>query len=141
MLPVKQSFVSTPNGFVVPGDCIRAAVASVLDLHIELVPHFLLFDKGWGSALADWLYYKNLGMVVYTDDESETEGWKELEIEVRPLAEAPDGVYMVASGDSPNVEGGHALVSYGKEVVHDVHPSNKGLLGEPWEYWHIFPKL
>jgi hypothetical protein len=38
----------------VPGNCIQAAVASLLDLPIDAVPHFLLWEQ-WNVALAEWL--------------------------------------------------------------------------------------
>jgi hypothetical protein len=38
----------------VPGNCVQAAVASLLDLPIEGVPHFVLF-RDWRAVMHDWL--------------------------------------------------------------------------------------
>ena len=42
MIPVYQTIVAKGDG-----DCHRAAVASILDLTIEQVPHFRRFERGW----------------------------------------------------------------------------------------------
>ena len=45
-------FVNDPRG--IPGDCMRTAVASLLDMPTEAVPHFVLFED-WFGAFSLWL--------------------------------------------------------------------------------------
>ena len=42
MIPVTQSIVNGGDG-----DCLRAAVASILDITLEEVPHFVRYKERW----------------------------------------------------------------------------------------------
>lgn len=101
------------------GDCLRACVASLLELGADEVPNFRLADDQWG-AMQDWLAGRGLTA-----------------IRVRP-----DGLYprlnahCIVTGDSPrNSTVLHAVVGKIEDdtihVVHDPHPENTGLNGPP----------
>jgi hypothetical protein len=105
-------FVNDPRG--IPGDCMRTAVASLLDLPPEAVPHFVLFDREWFTAFNMWLAQRGL--------------------RIKPLAkpERP----CLAIGRSPrDVE--HVVVWGPAGLIHDPHPSRAGI--EPRQFWAIDP--
>jgi hypothetical protein len=130
MLPVDQRITKTP-GY---GDCMQAAVASLLELPYEKVPAFrkLQQETGyWHKHLFDFLeangfefngtFYPRFQQfgVEYAD-----KSW----LELRQECPGVKGFYM-ASGPSPRkVKGGHAVIidGYGK-IVHDPHPSRLGV--------------
>jgi len=65
MKPVFQTNNSVPGG-----DCLRACVASILELDIEEVPHFCgeKPHEEWFSRLAIWLRDRGLGCFYTTLD-------------------------------------------------------------------------
>lgn len=97
----------------VPGNCVQAAVASVLGLPIEAVPHFLLWLE-WNHVMVEWLAEKGYS------------------IKCRFTTEIPEERCIVA-GMSPR---GVAHVCVGRDgrVVWDPHPSGAGLtrVDEVW---------
>ena len=115
MIPHTQTiFVDDPRG--IPGDCMRTAVAALLDLPTEAVPHFALFSEpgAWFDAFTLWLKGRGLG--------------------ISPRA-TPD-VECLALGMSPRgVE--HIVVMGPNGLVHDPHPSRDGI--ESREFWALVP--
>jgi len=99
----------------VPGNCIQAAVASLLSLPIDAVPHFLLW-RIWSRALSDWLAERDLA------------------IRVRYVTEIPTERCIVA-GRSPRGVA-HVCVAEGGAIVWDPHPSRDGLVSVA-EAWFI----
>jgi hypothetical protein len=104
--------VGNPDG--VPGNCVQAAVASLLDLDLDAVPHFAASDAWleylvYWSALRGWMVLRH------------NPGW-------RPRM-------AIASGPSPRgVQ--HAVVMLDGEIVWDPHPSHDGILRvtDIWEF-------
>ena len=113
MIPITQTKLHRPPQ---NGNCLNAAFASILEIDIEDIPHFedmMEHGKGqkgersWFPALLDWL--EELGFYLLQWDEP---------------------VYLpcffIANGPSPRgIE--HSVVYKGTEMVHDPHPSGKGL--------------
>lgn len=94
------------------GNCLQAVVASLLDLPLDAVPHFVQIDvdggPNWWNHLVDWLWRR--GHALYGD----------------PL---PGELHM-ASGPSPRAAGIHHVVIYrDDDLMHDPHPDGTGLLG------------
>lgn len=97
----------------VPGNCVQACVAAVLDLPLDAVPHFVLF-VWWDHALRLWL--RGLGL-----DHTTTAAPKGESIAI------PDG-WSLVGGPSPRLANGqHMCVAYDGEIVWDPHPSRDGL--------------
>lgn len=115
MTPHTQTiFVNDPRG--IPGDCMRTAVASLLDLPTEAVPHFVLFDApgDWFKAFNMWINGRGLM--------------------IKPLAKRDVDRQCLAIGMSPrDVE--HVVVWGPEGLVHDPHPSRAGI--EPRQFWAI----
>ena len=100
MKPVDQMFLVNRDG---RGDCLRACVASILELNPLDVPDFALFGHQWLQA-----------MICYCDFDLDT----------------PDEAkgYWIAGGMSPRGIR-HAVVYLDRQMVHDPHPSRSGLVG------------
>lgn len=97
----------------VPGNCIQAAVATLLGKPIEAVPHVLLFDR-WNHMLAEWLAEQGYLMRVRLTDH------------------IPEDRCIVA-GMSPRGVA-HVCVAEAGEIAWDPHPSRAGLIriDEAW---------
>lgn len=92
--------------FGVYGNCMQAAVASMLSLPMEAVPHFVSFTW-WPAALK--LYLRGL------------------DLDSRRIAAPPiPEERALLLGVSPRGYQ-HAVVSEGGEIVWDPHPSRDGL--------------
>lgn len=55
MTPVMQTHLGGPEATIV-GNCMQAAVASLLDLELDDVPHFVQESTEPWDAFARWLY-------------------------------------------------------------------------------------
>lgn len=101
-------------------DCVRACVASIMELSLEDVPHFVAESgKSWRIYLFNWLRAKDLAFV-------------ELSFPIRNIWLSK--AYGIACGKSPRYLDGsmeHACIWQDWKVVHDPHMSRGGLIGEP----------
>ncbi len=106
-------FVNDPRG--IPGDCMRTAVAALLERPVESVPHFVLFDD-WFGAFNLWLRGENL--------------------QIQPIGKGNVDRECLAFGMSPrDVE--HVVVWGPDGLVHDPHPSQAGI--EARQFWALVP--
>lgn len=131
MKPVDQEFVHRPD-IGQHGDCQRAVIASLLELPIIEVPHFL--QDAQGDSV---LYYEALQRFC------RQHGFVYLTVPARSgvaFFGNKNNIYHEISGPSPRGNGVyHAVVGCNGEVVHDPHPSRAGLAGDPatWEYSYL----
>jgi hypothetical protein len=134
MKPVDQQYVKDPalNQY---GDCQRAVIASLMELNIAQVPHFLQEVMDGKTAEQG-----SLGFYGYIDSWLAERGYAMMWSH-NPLLHAPDTVCQI-SGPSPRGNGvWHAVVgTAGGKIIHDPHPSKAGLL-EPhnWGYSFLVP--
>ena len=122
--PQDQEYLSSPD---MPGDCARAVIASLLDLSISAVPHFLHL----ANRTAEGFYHR---IEEFLESHGYAMAWH-----ATPMYHLHEGidVYHYISGPSPRGGGlFHAVVGLNGNVVHDPHPSREGLLGNPndWKY-------
>lgn len=131
MKPIDQEFVNKPE-IGQYGDCQRAVIASLLELPIQEVPHFL--QEAEGDATLFWE-----GIQSFL-------GKRGLAYLTIPARGGPafyglyDGVFHEISGPSPRGNGVfHAVVGRDGEIVFDPHPSRAGLAGDSseWEYSYL----
>jgi hypothetical protein len=117
MTPVDQTISHEGQG-----DCMRAATASVLDLPIEAVPHFLLHGDKWFDVFNSLLW--TLGWDFEGSGRPHKQGRKLL------LEDSFDG-YFLAIVLSRNFEGRTHMVVLDVDgaVVHDPSP-HKNYQGE-----------
>jgi hypothetical protein len=127
MIPVMQRKAHTETAHgeaTVIGDCFNAAVASVLELPYEDVPHFveIYHDEPpdvWHKHFVEWAKERGWWALHYglSGEDFETGEW------------VPPG-YWIASVTTPRNfvtdddgdPGAHAVVMYGRDLVHDPHP-------------------
>jgi hypothetical protein len=128
MTPADQEFTHAPEAGQY-GDCQRAVIASLLDLPISAVPHFLQEAQGDPS-----IYWEKLQAFV------RSHGFAYFTVPARTggaFYGYEGDVYHEISGPSPRGNGvSHAVVGRNGEVVFDPHPSRAGLSGDSasWEY-------
>jgi hypothetical protein len=112
-----------PHSGLVPGNCFQAAVASLLELDLEAVPHIALFED-WRRALRLWARPYGWDPIVLGEG-PHVQGWT-LAAGVRfERADLPDPLILL--GSSPRGTD-HAIVGTPAKVcVWDPHPSRVGL--------------
>jgi hypothetical protein len=127
MIPVRQTILAATerdDGHDTagrPGDCLRACVASLLELPANRVPHFAEDDDWWGF-LAGWCRARGLAADLVSTDA----------VTATPAA-FPH--HVIATGPSPRGDWAHCVVvdtTIGGLMVHDPHPSAAGLAGRPY---------
>lgn len=120
MKPVDQTIFGDGSDGQPHGDCFRACVASILELLIGDVPHFVEDGskpgKHWIFELAAWLRLRGLAYIEAPADAPSIYGMLHVA-----------KVHYIAMG--PAARGfGHATVELDGDLVHDPHPSRAGLL-------------
>lgn len=92
------------------GNCLQAALASVFELDLEDVPHFVAMSgQDWWPSLFRWLAGRNIA-VEYINAPFE------------PL----NALYLKV-GKSPRGQFPHVVVCRNGEVLHDPHPDGTGI--------------
>jgi hypothetical protein len=110
MTPTKQTLFGKHTG-----DCLRAALATLLDLPIWKVPHFSSWSVAyWSRELERWVE-------------------QELDKQIWFVKEMPRD-WCIAVGRSPRSSYPHAVVTKGCKLWFDPHPSNGMLVGDPQYY-------
>jgi len=89
------------------GNCLQAAIATLLNVHLDAVPHFAQF-AWWEGAFVLWLRGHGLDATWVTVENIPASGPTLL------LGKSPRGWGHVCVGDGPN-------------VIWDTHPSHDGL--------------
>jgi len=127
MIAIDQQVIHDPeNGKY--GDCLRACIASILELPSSDVPHFYedgnekIFDEKVSGFLGE------LGLALLN--------LNYFDLSIYPHAtHGKTGIYHILSGYT---ERGtyHAVVGLDGSIVHDPHPSKAGLIGDKNE-WQI----
>lgn len=118
MTPVDQTRFYDPSLPVDQqrGNCLQAVIASLLDLPLDEVPHFVQDDVNSGGRVNWWN-----SMIEFVH----THGWglHGATLETHP------GEHLMVSGPSPRGQGIHHVVVYRDgQMVHDPHPDRTGLL-------------
>jgi hypothetical protein len=124
MKPVHQTILTAPGG-----DCFRACVASIFELPLEAVPHFLgdaAGDANWTDGqwrrLVEFAQARGY-MPWWIDPEKDPHG--DAAEQVRDL-EARDGHYVATVRPYAGSRLGHCVVMQGGRLVHDPMPGGIG---------------
>lgn len=121
---VRQRYLhDNPEG--IPGDCLRAAVASLLGFDLDEVPHFLRFASPTDDT-ADpddlwWYAFHGFAATLVPPHR-----WVETEVDPRnpEIPERP----CILSGKSPRGDFNHAIAYFGDGLWWDPHPSDDCIL-------------
>lgn len=126
MIPVDQQIMHDPDNGVY-GDCMRACIASLLEVSLEQVPHFYRDgDEYFDFYLNQFLAENGLSAVSFNY------------FDITHAPKAVNGVtniYYIVSGQTSRGTY-HAVIGCNGEIVHDPHPSKTGLIGDE-STWHI----
>lgn len=130
MTPQTQQFMNDPERGQY-GDCQRAVIASLLDLPIEEVPHFL--QEANGDAMGFWER-------IQTFCAARGFAYVSFRSPARPILFGSDAdVFHEISGPSPRRAGVfHAVVGRNGVPFFDPHPSRAMLAGDPSEWEHAY---
>jgi hypothetical protein len=120
MKPVDQIVKHDPDNGQ-HGDCMRACIASLLELPAVEVPHFLhdgCDQHVFNRRINEFLALHDACLMVFNS-------WD--------MQETIDGsqiggdVYHIISGPSPRGDWWHSVVGCNGRIVHDPHPDKTGL--------------
>jgi hypothetical protein len=103
---VTQTILHDPDSDAV-GNCMQAAIATLLGLNLDDVPHFAEHDD-WDVRLREWSHQR--GLIWFT----------------LGVMEVPDWAPCLLDGKSPRGIA-HVVVVRGLTTVWDPHPSRDGL--------------
>lgn len=114
MTPVKQTILGRGPDHGEPcGNCMQAAIATILDLPLEEVPHFLQsYEDIWWANMQAWLA---------------TRGWQIVALPLDYLAPGivPIGYHLMHGRTCRDSD--HVVVAKDGVMVFDPHPSDAGL--------------
>lgn len=120
-----------------PGNCFQTAVASLLSLPLEDVPHFTAGEDWWGE-FCSWVKMRNLSLTWF-DEQFETQDIRNEWLTFSPLHLVPLDKILIASGiSSRNLR--HCVLWEDGKLLHDPHPSHDGLVNSPDSYFLLEEK-
>lgn len=113
MKPIKQDIFSDGRDGAIPGNCFQAAVASIFELGLVNVPHFVAGHTDWFFAFHDWLISHN-GLYPLSFNYSES------------IIFDLKGYCLVTGMAKRGLR--HTVVYKDGKLAHDPHPDNSGLI-------------
>ncbi len=123
MKPVYQTKFGKGNG-----NCFQAALASILELPLDDVPHFMV-EEGWERHLEEWLAARGLGVVWVGNSGIES-------ITSRSITKTP----CIASVKLNPGDVLHSVIAQGGRIIHDPHPtSDVHTLSDILDYFILYP--
>lgn len=121
MIPVEQVHTAPPDG-----DCMRACLASILELPLEDVPNY--HGSTWAMRYQEWLNARNLMMLTWAHSDGQ---------------DGQDAVtetgYAILCAKSPRGDYNHAVVTYAGEIVWDPSPHRDDGIGSYVEWTILVP--
>ena len=116
MIPVDQTIFASDEPGAARGNCFQAAVASVLNLPLDEVPHFCDGARGWERRFDAWLAERGLGQV-------------EVKLDADAVYPVPGGMVCIVVGKTKrHASRLHAVVAktipggFMWDYLHDPHP-------------------
>lgn len=129
MIPVYQEFPDHDPDNGVIGDCIRAALASILELDLSQVPHFMAMhwpDTATANRAIDQFVVRHGYMLLTLPGKTFMELMEGDDVECFHLIIGYDGVDGLP----------HAVVGLNGQIVHDPDPDQPGLVGSIYD-WNV----
>jgi hypothetical protein len=128
VIPVDQLVLHDPNDDRQLGDCLRACIASVLELAPHDVPHFVQLGADAGDTEEDGLHW--------FDEMRSFLATRRLDVLWVPVDQVDEYLpwsvrdEVILNGPSPRGPFTHSVVGRPDgTVLHDPHPSRDGLAG------------
>ena len=119
MTPVHQTKFGNAAGEAA-GNCLQAALASLFDLPLDSVPHFVAYsDAQWWAEFNAWLGSR-FGLFIVS-------------ITREQVPYLDQRGYYIQYGNSPRGFP-HVVIAKDGEMVHDPHPDGTGLVKVEGEY-------
>lgn len=116
---------------------MQTAVASLLDLPMQEVPHFVAVPENqWWSEFVNWLAGRGLRLTMFEERFHSRMEYRGGFLVSAPLSDAPRDKVLIGNGTAARGYR-HCVLWRGGKLVHDPHPSGDGLLDEPDELWLI----
>lgn len=124
MIPVYQTITGGKNS-----DCVRACIASLLELDIDEIPNFIEADIEWEFELRQWLR-KNYNCSLVSASF--------LQHDV--FCEMMQNCLCLTIGKTPAGEDHAVITKYGT-IIHDPNPKEVGLQGyySDWGFYLFVP--
>lgn len=133
--PHQDRFGKSDNPAGARGNCAQTCLAALLNLPLSELPHFYDTDEDSDTQHANaqkWLAER---------------GWIKLWVPWEWLGSKwltlPAKALVMVSGKSPRGEWAHVVIGQltddGWKLVHDPHPSQHGLDGQPYGLWVVAP--
>lgn len=139
MIPTKQRNRHDPDNGVY-GDCHRAALASILELPIDDVPHFMdglgpYEGEEFARRETEFLASRGLNRIIVAVGPD-----VDLQSCLDHIGTWNPGIYYLLGGESKS-GCGHTVVCLNTRIVHDPSPKETGIVG-PMQpdgcYWVTF---
>jgi len=120
MKPVDQTIFGDGSNGAVPGNCFAACVASLFELPVEEVPHFVAIggNEFW-NVMLEWMRPR---------------GFYAISVPYSPHFYTP--VITIVSGRGPRGFD-HSVLWQNGQMIHDPHPSRAGLLEPVYEEYVV----
>ncbi|WP_414461778.1 hypothetical protein [Hyphomicrobium sp. DY-1] len=139
MTPVKQRNKHDPENGIY-GDCHRAAIATVLDLDIDAVPHFADGDPGdliFATREQEFLRAHGLFPIAFPFNVVEGQSLDEI-LDMIGRLNGDDFVYLLGGKSRTGVN--HTVVCQGGRIAHDPSPRDAGIVApcDDGFYWLTF---
>lgn len=125
----KQRFLHDPdNGQY--GDCHRTAIACILDLELDDVPHFL-YDNCDGNEFdrREREFLSKRGLIMINIPFAGT-----LDEVLQSIKHNSPGAVFLLAGKSPRGTC-HSVVCFDGKIIHDPHPDGGGVVAPCSDYW------
>lgn len=106
------------------GNCLQACVASLFELPLEAVPHFMLFKDKWWEALYLFIQSINYELLGFVDGEPPHNGQ----------------YYIVSIDFGEQYDFGHSVIFKDGKITHDPHPIKWDATDKVVGYYSIVKK-
>lgn len=123
------------------GDCFRTAIACVLDLPPEEVPHFYDNDQtpeGGELLVREWFSARGLALITLVFDGKQDDDAELAAVLNAVGAQNPDTTFLISGRSKRGCN--HTVVGRNAEIIWDPSPSETGLEGpcDDGFYWVQF---
>lgn len=115
MKPIHQTKFGVPDG-----NCLAAAIASILEIGIDTIPEFGI-DDGWYERFSRYMISHHALQPL------------DIEVETMPEWMTPRGYFLI-NGKSPRGDFHHTVVGFDGKAIHDPLPDGNCELDDITSY-------